>query len=474
MVQTDALTRLATSGGMIGPMRTIYAEPPPAHRVLVLGGGFAGVSTVQALERRLGRRKDVEVWLVNEENFTLFTPLLPEVCSGVLEPRHVVNPLRAMVRRASTWCITAVVEKIDLQGRVVTVIGGDGDPHRLRFDTLVLAMGGETATFGIPGLAEHAVGMKTLADAFSLRNRLIEMLERAELESDPAERAALLTFVVGGAGFSGVETAGEVEDFLRHARKRYYPSVLEREVSGYLVELKDRILPEMPAEMADYAARRLAKRGYQLLLGTAIKEVREDAVVVGEEGRVIPTRTVVWTGGVKPSELVGESGVEVDRAGRAVTRPTMQTSHEGVYAIGDCASIPNVDDPEGRPHGPTAQNAIREAKVLAGNIMARIDGGEQRPFRYRTIGTLASLGSHTGVGVVFGVSVRGWLAWFMWRGYYWSRLPGIGRKARVGLDWALTGLFGIDVVQLRVDDPSSAMGSSGTRRPRRRDVDPRA
>ena len=474
MVQTDGLTRLGRAGGIIGPMRTIYAEPLPAHRVLVLGGGFAGVSTVQALEKKLGRRSDVEVWLVNEENFTLFTPLLPEVCSGVLEPRHVVNPLRGMVRHASTWCITAVVEKIDLDAQLVTVVGGDGEPHRLRYDTLVLAMGGETATFGIPGLAEHAVGMKTLADAFSLRNRLIEMLERAELESDPDERAALLTFVVGGAGFSGVETAGEVEDFVRHARRRYYPSVLDREVSGYLVELKDRVLPGMPPEMGEYAARRLSKRGYQLLLGTAIKEVREEAVIVGEERREIPTRTVIWTGGVKPSVLVAEAGVEVDRGGRARTKPTMQTSREGVYAIGDCASIPNVDDPDGRPHGPTAQNAIREAKVLAANIVARIDGGEQRPFRYRTIGTLASLGSHTGVGVVFGIRVRGWLAWFMWRGYYWSRLPGIGRKVRVGLDWMLTSLFGIDVVQLRVDDPSSAMGSSGSRRPRRRSVDPRA
>ncbi len=454
--------------------RTIYAEPPPAHRVLILGGGFAGVSTAQWLERRLGRRKDVEIWIVNDENFTLFTPLLPEVCSGVLEPRHVVNPLRGMVKRPSTWAITAVVEAIDTEERVVTVVGGDGDPHRLRYDTLVLAMGGETATFGIPGLAEHAVGMKTLADAFSLRNRLIEMLERAELEPDPAERAALLTFVVGGAGFSGVETAGEIEDFVRHARQRYYPSVVDQEVRGYLVELKERILPEMPAVMADYAARRLTKRGYQILLSTAIREVREDAVIVGEDRRVIPTRTVVWTGGVRPAHLVAESGVEVDRGGRAVTLPTMETSRAGVYAIGDCASIPNVDDPEGRSHGPTAQNAIREAKVLAANIMARIDGGTQRPFRYRTIGTLASIGSHTGVGVVFGIGVRGWLAWFMWRGYYWSRLPGIGRKVRVGIDWLLTGLFGIDVVQLRVDDPSSAMGSSGTRRPRRRSVDPRA
>ena len=273
-------------------MRTIYAEPLPAHRVLVLGGGFAGVSTVQALERRLGRRRDVEVWLVNEENFTLFTPLLPEVCSGVLEPRHVVTPLRGMVRHDSTWCITATVEEIDLDGRVVTVMGGDGEPHRLRYDTLVLALGGETATFGIPGLAEHAVGMKTLADAFSLRNRLIEMLERAELEDDPAERAALLTFVVGGAGFSGVETAGEIEDFLRRVRRRYYPAVADGEVTGYLVELKDAVLPEMPRDMGDYAARRLARRGYRILLGTAIRESprrRSSSATTGVRSRRAPS-----------------------------------------------------------------------------------------------------------------------------------------------------------------------------------------
>src|SRR5438093_8845318 len=191
------------------------ASAPGPHRVLVLGGGFAGVMTAQALERQLGKRRDVEIWLVSRDNFMLFTPLLPEVCSGILEPRHVVAPLRGMVRHASTWCVTAEVEEIDLAHRRVSVRAGDGRPHRLAYDTLVLALGGITHTFGIPGLDEHAMGMKTLADAFSLRNRIIEMLERAELEDDPRDRQADLTFVVGGAGLSGVETAGELEDFVR-------------------------------------------------------------------------------------------------------------------------------------------------------------------------------------------------------------------------------------------------------------------
>src|SRR5512146_1485762 len=178
---------------------TATAQPDQLtpHRVLILGGGFAGTMTAQALERRLGRRTDVEIWLVNRDNFLLFTPLLPEVCSGSLEPRHVVSPLRGMVRHPSTWCITADVERVDTEAGIVTVVGGDGDSHRLRYDTLVLALGGITHTFGIPGLAEHAAGMKTLADAFSLRNRIIEMFERAELEDDPAVRRADLTFVVG-------------------------------------------------------------------------------------------------------------------------------------------------------------------------------------------------------------------------------------------------------------------------------------
>jgi NADH dehydrogenase len=449
-------------------MRTIYrSEPPRPHRVLILGGGFAGVLTAQALERRLGRRTDVEIWLCSRDNFMLFTPLLPEVCSGVLEPRHVVNPLRGMLKRPSSWCITADAREIDLDARVVSVLGGDGDTHRLHYDSLVLALGGVTHTFGIPGIEEHSVGMKTLADAFSLRNRMIEILERADLEENAEAKRAQLTFVVGGGGFSGVETAGEVEDFVRRVRKRYFPKIRPEMISAYLVELRDRILPEMPEEMGAYARRQLARRGFEVLTGMPIKEVRENEVVIGEGDarRTIPTRTVIWTGGVRPAPLVAECGIEVDHGGRAVVQATMATSREGVFAIGDCAVIPNVADPDGPPHAPTAQNAVREAKALARNLVAHIDGKPMQPFRYRTLGQLASIGHHTGVGVVFGVRVRGLIAWFMWRGYYWSRTPGFSTKIRVAIDWALTALFGTDPVQLKVEDVHSAMGSSGRRRP---------
>ena len=457
-------------------MRTIYrSEPPWPHRVLVLGGGFAGVETARHLEKLTRRRDDVEVWLVSRENFTLFTPLLPEVCSGMLEARHCVTALRAQLRRPSSWAVTAEVETIDLDAKQVIVMGGDGDLHRLSYDSLVIALGGETATFGIKGIEQWAVGMKTLADAFALRNRIIEMLERADLETDPVERQAQLTFVVGGAGFSGVETAGEIEDFVRRVRRRFYPKIKEGEATGHIVELKDRVLPEMPVDMGEYAAKKLRQRGYQIHLGTPLKEVREDGVVIGD-GEVIPTRTVIWTGGVKPSHVVAESGIEVDKGGRAITKPTMETSREGVWAIGDCARIPDVQS-EGTYHAPTAQNAVREAKRLARNIVATIDRRPQgvEPFRYRTIGTLASIGHRTGVGVVFGIKIRGWIAWFMWRGYYWSRVPGIGGKARVALDWFLNALFGSDPVQLKVDyEGAGGMGPSGRRRPTPRSTDPRA
>jgi NADH dehydrogenase len=474
MVQTDAGWRAACHDRW--EMRTIYrSEPPWPHRVLILGGGFAGVETARHLERLNQRRDDDEIWLVSRENFSLFTPLLPEVCSGMLDARHAVTALRAQLRQPSSWAITATVEQIDLDEKVVTVLGGDGDLHRLHYDSLVVALGGETATFGIKGIEQWAVGMKTLADAFALRNRIVEMLERADLETDPEMRLAQLSFVVGGAGFSGVETAGEIEDFIRRLRKRYYAKIDQSEIHTYLIELKDQVLPEMPGKMGEYAARKLEKRGFDVRLNTPIKQVRIDGVVVGEGNEFIPARTVIWTGGVRPAAVVRESGLEVDRAGRIVAKPTMETSHSGVWAIGDCAWIPDVEV-EGGVHAPTAQNAVREAKQLAKNIMASIDRRphEIQPFEYRPIGTLASIGHHTGVGVVFGIGVRGWLAWFMWRGYYWSRVPGLAGKARVAFEWLLNAIFGSDPVQLKVDYGEAAgMGPSGIRRPVRRTTDPR-
>jgi NADH dehydrogenase len=456
-------------------MRTLYrSEPPWPHRILILGGGFAGVETARHLEKLTKRRDDVEVWLVSRENFTLFTPLLPEVCSGQLEARHCVTALRAQLRRPSSWAITADVKSIDLDAKQVAVIGGDGDLHRLNYDSLVIALGGETATFGIKGIREYTVGMKTLADAFALRNRIVEMFERAELEEDPEERRAQLTFVIGGGGFSGIETAGEVEDFFRRLRRHYYPKIKPDEPRAHVVELQDRLLPEQEPEMGEYAEKKLRDRGFEIHLRTPIKEVRENGVVIGD-GEFIASRTVIWTGGVQPSPVVRESGIDVDKGGRAMVASTMQTSRPGVWAIGDCAKIP-MDEEEGF-HAPTAQNAVREAKQLARNILAAIDGRQReiQPFRYRVIGTLASIGHYSGVGKVFGIRVRGLIAWVMWRGYYWTRVPGFGGKIRVGIDWLLTLVFGSDPVQLKVDYPGAGgMGPSGRRRPAPRAVDPRA
>jgi NADH dehydrogenase len=262
-----------------------------------------------------------------------------------------------------------------------------------------------------------------------------------------------------------VETVGEIEDFIRRVRRRFYRKIAEDEVEVHLVEVGDRILREMTPEMGGYAHQLLERRGIQVHLGTPLREVRADEVVVGdgEAQHTIPTRTVIWTGGVRPAPIVAQSGVEVDRAGRAITQATLETSRPGVFALGDCAAIPDTADPDGAIFAPTAQNAVREARQLARNIVGRVDGTGMAPFHYQPLGTLASIGRRTGVGTVFGIHVRGFIAWVMWRGYYWSRLPGLNDKIRVALDWFLTAIFGADIVQLKVEDAHSAVGSSGTR-----------
>ena len=459
-------------------MRTIYrSEPPWPHRVLILGGGFAGVETAKHLERLTRRRDDVEIWLVSRENFTLFTPLLPEVCSGQLEARHCVTALRAQMRRPSSWAITADVEGIDLDAKQVTVMGGDGDLHRLNYDSLVIALGGETATFGIRGITEYAVGMKTLADAFALRNRIIEVLERADLEEDPAERAAELTFVVGGAGFSGVETAGEIEDFIRRVRRRFYPKIRPDEIRCHIVELNERVLAEMPPEMGEYAARKLRARGYEIHLGTPIREVREGGVVIGD-GEFIPARTVVWTGGVRPSPVVRDSGIEVDKGGRAVVQaddgdePAGRVGHRRLRADPGCrrgGRLPRADRAERGPRGeaPRAQRRRLDRRPRAGDPAVPLPrhrhAGEHRS-SHRGRRRVRHPGARVGSRGSCGAATTG------------RRVPGIGGKARVGLDWFVHAIFGSDPVQLKVDYPGErgGMGPSGRRRPRPRSVDPRA
>lgn len=414
-------------------------------RIVILGGGFAGVTAARRLERHFGRRPDVEVTLVDGENFSLFTPLLPEVPSGSIQAKHVVYPLRAALRRTAVR--QAEVREIDLDRRVVvTAHCAKCAEAPLPFDHLVLALGGGTHFFGLPGVGEHARTMKSLADATALHAQLIDRLEHADLESSSAVRRGLLTFVVAGGGFAGVETAAQVNDFVRQAR-RYYPRVDPAEVRVVLVHSGPRVLPEVSEPLSAFALRQLTRRGVEVLLDTRVAGCEADRVTLST-GQVVPSHTLVWAAGVAPHPLLatldlpkGRGGrLEVDTAMRSVARP-------GVWALGDCAAVPDL-----RPGGvcpPTAQHALRQGKLLADNIAATIRGEEPTPFRYTPQGLMAGLGRRSAVAEVYGLRFSGFPAWWLWRTVYLLKLPGLERKVRVALDWTLELFFPKDIVYLR-------------------------
>jgi NADH dehydrogenase len=416
-----------------------------AARILVLGGGFAGITTARNLERML-RPGEADVTLVSRENFSLFTPMLPEIGSGNLETRHVVTPVRAQLRR--TTFVLADVRAIDLANKSVTVertIGGS--TLSLGYDQLVIALGSVTSTFGLPGIAERALPYKTLEDADRLRNHVIAMLELADVTTDPVERKRLLTFVFVGGGFTGVEAAGEMADFFR-STIRFYPSIGKDEIEIYLVEGGPKLLPDLQAGMGEYSAKALTKRGIRVLLDSFVAGADARGLLL-KNGSILETHSIVWSAGVKPSPVVSNLPIATGRGGSIVVAPDLSVpNYPGVWAIGDCASIPS---PEGKPYPATAQHAIREGPVLAANVVASLRGEATKPFRYEAMGMMASLGARRGVAGLKGkYLLSGFLAWVLWRSYYLFRLPGIDRQLRVAFDWTLGLVFPRDIAELRV------------------------
>lgn len=414
-------------------------------RILILGGGFAGLATARELERALAP-DEAEITLVSRENFSVFTPMLPEVSSGNLESRHIVTPVRAQLRRAQF--VLADVERIDLDRKSVTVahviLGGRRD---YAYDHLVLALGAVTSTFGLPGVAEHAFPLKTLDDADRLRNHVIAMLELADVTAEPSERKRLLTFVFVGGGFTGVEAAGEMVDLFA-STLRFYRSIAPHEIEIVLVEGGPKLLPDLQPGMGEYSARALEKRGIVVMLGAMVAEATAEELVL-KDGRRLSTATLVWSAGVRPSPSVGALAVASGR-GRAVpTNADMSVpGYPGLWAIGDCASIPS---PDGGTYPATAQHALREGPLLARNIVATLRGRPTKPFRYRALGMMASLGGRRGVAGLRGrFLLTGFVAWFLWRTYYLLRLPGLDRRFRVALDWTLGLIFPRDISELRV------------------------
>lgn len=416
--------------------------PPAKTRIVILGGGFGGLYAALRFERMLRRRKDLDVTLVSRENFFLLTPMLPQVAASGIDTRHIVTPVRAVLRRVNFF--EAEVEAVDLDAKQVTVAHENGPRHMLGYDHVLLALGGVTNFFGIPGVAEHSVPIKTLADAVRLRNRALDMLERAELEDDPATRASLLSFIVVGAGFAGVETAAELDVFVHRAARSYHrfpPS----EVKVTLVDGGPRVLPELRERLGEITKRTLAERGVESKLGVFVASADDGGVTLAD-GTRIAGATIVWAGGVGANPLVASLPL-ADARGKAPATPDLAViGHPGVWAIGDCASI--VPPEGGRPYPPTAQHAVRMGPHVADNIAAAIDGKPLKPFDYKMKGQMANLGERDAVAMFGGLQVSGFPAWWIWRTYYLLRLPTLDRRVRVAIDWTLDLIFPRDIVKL--------------------------
>jgi NADH dehydrogenase len=396
---------------------------------LVLGGGFAG----GYVARLLGK---AGATIVSPENFMLYTPMLPEAASGTLEPRHVVVPLRIMCPHADLLLGRATA--VDEGARLVRVAMEDAELD-VGYDQLVVALGAVSRTLPIPGLVEHGIGFKSLADAIYLRNHVLRELEAAAATPDESERH--LTFVFIGAGYAGVEALAELSDLVRGAL-RYYPELRTVAQRWVLVDAAPKILPEIPARLGDYAARELERRGVDIRVSTTLESVDADGAVLSDGAR-FETHTLVWTAGVTAHPALGAFGLPLDERGRVVVGPTLRVEgRENVWALGDGARVPNETTPD-HPDPPTCQHALRQARRLAKNLR-----GEAKPYRYRMLGQVATLGRYKGIADVLGVRLRGFLGWFVTRTYHLFQLPLFSRKLRVVIDWTVALFFRRDIAEL--------------------------
>jgi len=422
---------------------------PSQTRIVILGGGFGGVFTARHLERLCKRRQDVEIVLVSRDNFLVMTPLLFEVCSGVLDYRHCSFPIRAFLR--TTRFVEATVQGIDLDRRAVHLTNGE-QTGEMAYDQFVLALGGMTNRRMIPG-SEHAFTFKNLADGLLLRNHIIERFERADVERDPARKRRQLTFVIIGGGLVGVELFGELTAFA-DGIAAMYKHVNRDEVRFILLQGGNRLMPEIDPKLAAYGTGLLQKRrGADIRTGAKVQAI--DPGKVHLSGETIEAETIVLAAGIIPNPVVAELRVEKDKHGHIVVEGTMRCpSHPEVWALGDCAVIPS---PDGRPYPNLAQHALREAKVLAENIAGVLDGRPPRPFVYATQGMMGSLGHSKAFGQLLKVRVRGFLAWLVRRTYYLLLMPGWTRRLRIMIDWTFALLFRPDIVKISLDSEKALL-----------------
>jgi NADH dehydrogenase len=420
---------------------TATVDVPP-RRVVILGGGYVGLYTALGLQRALNR-VPMEITLVNTENFMTYQPFLPEVASGLIEPRHVILSLRQALPRVRL--VVGEAERIETPTRTVRVRLMDGRDEKIAYDVLVVGAGSRSRVLPIPGLKERAIGFKRVEEAVFLRNRVLSRLDLGAETDDEEERRSALTFVFVGAGYAGVEALAELEDLSR-AAVRSIPNVSETDLRWILVEATGRILPEIDKRLARYAQRRLEKRGIRVLLNTRL-ESAEGGVMRLSNGESFSADTLVWTAGVKPEPLGAHSGLPLDDRGRIRVDASMRV--EGVpdvWAAGDAAAVPDAFAKGTSP--PTAQHALRQARRLAANVLGTFEGREPLPFRYRNLGQLCSLGRYKGVAIVLGVKLKGFPAWFLHRSYHLVMMPTLGKKVRIAFDWTVGLFFPQDIVQL--------------------------
>jgi NADH:quinone reductase (non-electrogenic) len=412
-----------------------------AWNVVIVGGGFAGAAAARELEK-LMPHQSARLVLVNEANFMLYTPFLPEAAAGTLEPRHVVTPLRDILKR--TYLRLGLIIGHDPEAKKVELQAKGGEVEQLPYDQLLLALGSVSRVLPVPGLAEHAVGFKGLADAIWLRNHVVETLEEANATEDPARRDQLLTYVFVGGGYAGLEALAELQDFAADAMESY-PRARLHGMRWVLVEATDRVLPEIDRQLADYALRELRGRGIDIRLGTILEEVSADSARLSS-GEVLPTRTVVWTAGVAAQPMLKQLSVPLDERGRVPTDTHLRVEGmDSVWAIGDCAAVP---DPRGGQCPPTAQHAVRQGPVAARNIAAELGVGSPKPFEYRSNASFVNLGRYKAVGKVGKRTLRGFPAWWMARTYHMSQIPGAARKARAVIDWTASLPFRRDISEV--------------------------
>jgi NADH dehydrogenase len=443
---TQALNDIALA--RLGP----ESEPPKALKpeqkhILILGGGFAGMTTAQNLEEVFGPDRSVAFTLVSETNALLFTPMLAEVAGSSLEPSHISTPLRTSLRR--TQVIRGRVSKVDLEGQRIQVTV-EGGVRELVYDQLVFALGAVSNYLGLKNVQELAFDFKSLLDAIRIRNQVIDMFEQADRETDPELRRERLTFVIAGGGFAGVELAGALNDFSRGILADY-PNISSEDLQIVLVHARDRILPELSESLGRYAQESMAMRGVTFRLNCRLSDYRPGSVILSD-GEV-RARTLVWTAGTAPNPLLRTLPIEADRRGAVVVESTMAVpGYPGLWAVGDCAAL--KDGKTGNPCPPTAQFALREGRVLARNLRAVLQGRAAEPFHFDSLGALCVVGHHTACAELTipvarwkSIRFRGLLAWLLWRGIYLGKLPGLERKLRVLSDWVIELFFPRDTVQ---------------------------